>query len=323
MSEIEAFKGGLEKFEIHYKERLGRDETHAVENVDNVKERFAVESPKLRAGNYPKIFHHDRRTKDVVVLTHGLTDSPYYMQAIGMRFYAEGANVVLPLLPAHGLKDPDEAMEDYKLDAKWKEEIDNAVDVAQMLGDRISLGGFSTGAALSLNKVLRHPDKIEGGLFLFSAALDLGIVKEEAGRLRFLQAITKITDGKVKGTGPNPYKYLEMPSFAGIELTQIIRENVKLSEGRKISQGVFAAHSVHDTTVKIEGIFELLENHVENGVAFIISENVSHANLVLAEKITLNDIQGAESEEEPQANPKFDWMMDDAIRFFKEYVEKE
>ena len=130
MSEIETFKEGLEKFKIHYMERLGGDETYAVENVDSVKERFVVESRKLRAGNYPKIFHHDRRTEDVVVLTHGLTDSPYYMQAIGMRFYAEGANVVLPLLPAHGLHDPDEAMQDYKLDAKWREEIDNAVDVA-------------------------------------------------------------------------------------------------------------------------------------------------------------------------------------------------
>ena len=48
---------------------------------------------------------------------------------------------------------------------------------------------------------------------------------------------------------------------------------------------------------------------LKNGLAFIISENVSHANLVLAENIELNDIPGAEPEEEALANPKFEWMM--------------
>ena len=39
----------------------------------------------------------------MIVLIHGITDSPYYMEAIGKQFYAKGYNVVLPLLPAHGL----------------------------------------------------------------------------------------------------------------------------------------------------------------------------------------------------------------------------
>ena len=57
-----------------------------------------VTSKNLRGeGNYPAIFSHGEKTKDVIVLTHGLTDSPYYMQAIGERFYQEGLNVVLSI----------------------------------------------------------------------------------------------------------------------------------------------------------------------------------------------------------------------------------
>src|SRR5882762_10813237 len=150
---------GLAKFTNHYMERLGPVEIEVVKNVGSIKERYIVKSDKLKAENYPNILHHGHRTQDIIVLIHGYTSSPYYVQAIATRFYAEGVNVVIPLLPAHGLKDPDKAMKDYELDSKWKEEIDNAVDVAHMLGDSISIGGFSAGGALSLNKVLRHPNE--------------------------------------------------------------------------------------------------------------------------------------------------------------------
>ncbi|MCP5108211.1 MAG: hypothetical protein GY950_32800 [bacterium] len=258
----------------------------------------------------------------MIVLTHGLSDSPYYMKAIARKFFSEGANIVIPLLPAHGLIDPDKAMEDYKLDSKWKEEIDNAVEVALLLGGRVSLGGFSTGGALSLNKILRTPNKVQGGLFLFSGAIDLGIVKEKISRLKFVQHIVKVKDGKIRGIGRNPYKYPELPKFAGLELGQIINENVELIliKNEKISQPVFAAHSVHDTTVKIEGIIDLLENNVEKGLAFIISENVTHSELVLAENIALDESQTEGPQYPPKANPKFNWMMDDAIRFFRKQV---
>lgn len=327
MTDIKNLNDVLERFKNHYQERFGQVESDIIADEDGIKEQYVIKSDLLKEGNYPGIFHHKGHTKDVVVLTHGLSDSPYYMKAIARRFYCEGANIVLPLLPAHGLKDPDKAMEDFKLDTLWREEIDNAVEVALLLGDRVSLGGFSTGGALSLNKILRSPDKIQGGLFLFSGALDLGFVKETVGKLGIVQLFVKITDGKIKGIGRNPYKYPELPDFAGIELIQIIGENDKLIEDRKISQPVFAAHSVHDSTVKIEGIIDLLKNNVSTGIAFIISEiekekSVQHDELVLAQDIAIDESQKGGPEEAPKANPKFNWMMDDVIRFFTEHVVK-
>jgi hypothetical protein len=206
------------------------------------------------------------------------------------------------------------------LDSKWKETIDSAVEVAHQLGNRVSVGGFSTGGALSLNKILREPASVDGGLFLFSAAIDLGLVDEFA-RVGFLQTIVKLVSGKVKGIGPDPYKYPELPKNGGIELSQIIQENDDLWKGRKISQPVFAAHSMHDETVKLKGVLELLEDHVEKGVAFLISQQVSHSNLVLENDIQLQDMGEKAEYKQPKANPMFDSMMEDAVRFFRKALQ--
>jgi hypothetical protein len=75
---------------------------------------------------------------------------------------------------------------------------------------------------------------------------------------------------------------------------------------------------MHDTTVEIKGVLNFLKNHVERDIAFIIAEQVSHSSLVLENKIELDDVAGAPDIDSPQANPWFRWMMDDAIRFFRE-----
>ena len=247
-----------------------------------------------------------------------------------------------PLLPAHGLKAPDEAMEDKALDQKWRDEIDQAVEVALLLGDRVSLGGFSTGGALSLNKILRDQDKIEGGLFLFSGAIDLGL-RDEPGRFRLTSAIfeeiTILTTEKYTGEGPNP---LQVPgiflSLLPSNSVQVIQKNEALlkeweKRKEKISNPVFAAHSVHDETLKIAGtigIIELLTNHVSNGLAFLIADNVRHEDnlgpdnvrhgeVVLAEDIDLSRRpQFAMYVKQPKANPKFNLMMQTAIQFFSD-----
>lgn len=63
-----------------------------------------------------------------------------------------------------------------------------------------------------------------------------------------------------------------------------------------------------------------MEKNVEKGLAFIISENVAHSELVLAEDIVLDESQRGGPKDPPKANPKFKWMMDDAIRFFRKQV---
>lgn len=310
----------LESFQDHYSNRLGTTKLKTT-IIANNNVCCQIHSKVLKPNNGPRIFHHGRATKDVIILTHGLSDSPYYMEAVAKRFFEKGLNIIMPLLPAHGLLNPDEALQDESLDTKWREEIDNAVEIASKLGKRVSIGGFSTGGALGFNKILRSPESITGGLFLFSAAIDVRLIKS-VSRFSFLQSITKMTDGKIKGTGTDPYKYPKFPYFGAIELGQVIRQNKKLIADKKITQPVFAAHSVHDDSAMIQGIFQLLEQWAERGSAFIISQSVAHAELPLSEDISLDKKQKEGPKTPPRANPQFEAMMSSCLAFFKKEVQQ-
>jgi hypothetical protein len=182
-------------------------------------------------------------------------------------------------------------------------------------------------------------------LFLFSAAIDLGL-KDDLARFpdlgEFCQSIFIIREGKLSGEGPNPFKYPKLPQSTGIELCQVIKRNESLlkklqNKGKKILNPVFAAHSVNDETLKFAGtigIIELLENYVDNGLAFLIAHKVPHADklepddekrpdyvrheeVVLDKDIVLNRLpQFARYVKQPKANPKFDLMMQTALQFF-------
>lgn len=309
----------FEYFKEHYLTRLGTGELNSMRNPE-MPEAYCLESPILRPGNGPRLLLQEKPAEEVIVLTHGLSDSPFYLEAVARHFYRAGCHVVLPLLPAHGLIDPDEAMKDEQLDQKWQETIDHAIHTAGLLGSRISIGGFSTGGALSLNRILRDSSSINGGLFLFSAALSIGSLAEVAGRLSFIQTITRITDGKIIGVGRDPYKYPMLPSFAGFELVQIINQNKNLLEKRKVEMPVFAAHSVHDATAELGGILQFMEKHVEKGVTLVVSAQTPHASLPLDKEVPLNLKESLGPTLPPPANPMFDWMMDGALQFYKKEV---
>jgi len=313
----------LDTFARHYGKRLGNVHVQTIP-IDTMQGyRYEIVSPVLRGkGNYPFLLTHDRFSDHVVVLTHGLSDSPHYMEAIGWRFFYAGANVVFPLLYGHGQKYPDKAMQASHLCEKWQSDMDQAIEVAQMLGKHISLGGLSTGGALSLNAILRHKSKITGGLYLFAAALEIGKLYENIGRLPLFQTFYRLKQERVIGNGPNPYKFPIFSNFSGLQLARLIQENKRLLKNTKIKQPVFAAHSVQDISTLVSGVIELLDKHVTNGVAYLISsihdgQPMAHADLVLEHPIALTTDNNPYNVPAPKANPKFDDMMCAAIRFFK------
>ena len=314
---MSTYQEALNLFKKHYADRFG-EITVKTTSETVVKTHHYLDNEQLKEGNGPRLLFHDTPKEQVIVLTHGLTDCPYYVLDIARRFYAEGYNVVLPLLDAHGLKNPDKAMEDKNLDQDWRATVDNGVAVAKLLGGRISIGGFSTGGALSLNKILRDPTSIDGKLLLLSGALSIGKTLENVGKITFLQSFLKLSDGEVAGIGPNPYKYPEMPSFAGSELVQVINENNDLLRDKKLQHPVLAAQTIHDETVELSGLTNFLEHQVERGLAILISEGVAHDTLTLEFDVIQDETMTGFSIWPSKANPKFDWMMEGILRFFRE-----
>lgn len=94
-------------------------------------------------------FAHREKTSRTIVFFHGNTNSPRQFEALGRIFYKKGYNVLIPRIPHHGLKD--RMTKDLcRLTALELTELcDGSVDIAQGLGDHITIVGFSMGANMA------------------------------------------------------------------------------------------------------------------------------------------------------------------------------
>lgn len=268
-------------------------------------------SEKVRDGCYPRIMEQPN-TKKAIVLVHGLTDSPYFMTAIGAYFYEKlGYSVYMPLLHYHGLKEP-EGMKGVELE-EWKANVAFAIKSAAARCGQISIGGLSTGGTLSLYMAATNA-KINGTLYLFSAALDLAgkrfeFIGEIAERL-LRTPLAFLFDSKKPLIGENPYRYGRMDIDGAQELARLIKETDNIIDEydskTPFPKKVFAAHSECDTTASISGIEDLKKVSIpERFELFKIEEKhgVSHASLVLKDPIIK---EGKTLEDE---NPQFQDMM--------------
>lgn len=226
--------------------------------------RFSYFSPeKIRKGCHPRIKEQPQAAQKAIVLVHGLSDSPYYMTAIGDFFYNHlGYNVYIPLLHCHGLEKPN-GMENVELE-EWKANVSFAISTAASKSEEISIGGLSTGGTLSLFMAAVNP-KINGSLYLFSAALDLaggplGLIGEIKEKL--LQTfLPDLLDFNKPLIDENPYRYSHVDMDGAAELARLIKETDVLIDGFSdkfpFPKKVFAAHSDCDTTASQEGIHAL------------------------------------------------------------------
>lgn len=260
--------------------------------------RFSYFSPEnIREGCHPSIKEHPQAAQKAIVLVHGLSDSPYYMTAIGEYFYNHlGYNVYIPLLHCHGLKKP-KGMEDVELE-EWKANVSYAISTAASKSNEISIGGLSTGGALSFYMAANKP-RINGALYLFSAALDLaggrfGLIGDLKERL-LRTFLADLFDSNKPLIGENPYRYSHVDIDGAVELARLIKENDiiidEFSESYPFSKKVFAAHSEYDKTAEISGIEELEKVSIPEHFTFYRiakDKEVKHASVVLKDPVEKN-----------------------------------
>lgn len=282
-------------------------------------QRFSVCSPALRNdGNAPYILHHGKATDGVVVLLHGLSDSPFYMRGIAQALHDRGLTVIVPLNVGHGQLDASDEMSDSELSDKWAAHLSDIVDLAHTMGKTVYLGGFSTGGALSVQYYLTQPERVDA-IMLFSGALALDSGVERLSKIWGIQWVASILDGDYVTQGPNPYKYPAIASFTGLELMEVITDiRTRFEEGKTIDVPVFAAHSQADTTTPISGIEDLMARTTTKvNTQFVIDESyqLCHADVVVNSKMVVDmhfDKSAVDLRDEcavPKGNPLFRQML--------------
>jgi carboxylesterase len=93
------------------------------------------------------------------LLIHGFTGSPQGMREMGEYLAGKGMAVVAPRLPGHGTTWQDL---NGRSSEEWVGAVDTAFEHLASQTEEIFVVGLSFGAALSLDLVQRHPDRIAG-----------------------------------------------------------------------------------------------------------------------------------------------------------------
>jgi pimeloyl-ACP methyl ester carboxylesterase len=320
----ESIEPEFDKYDVIYQMQLGT--THGCQMSE--KNVFRVCSDSLKnEGNAPYILHHNKVTEKVVVLFHGLSDSPFFFRSIAQSIYQQGNNVIVALMPGHGKKQADEDMQDYKLADRWRSHMSEVVDFASSLGEQRYLGGFSTGGALATEYILQNPQSIKG-VMLFSGALALNSSVESMANIFGIQWLAKTLDGEYKTQGRNPYKYPSVARFSAFELTEVIFSVRDLIEqGAPLNLPIFVAHSLADATIPITGVKNLMSVNEGPNTFFEISldADVCHADVVINEE-QLSEMQYDASMldeimpcDVPKANPKHAEMLSSLSQFLMTY----
>ncbi len=96
-----------------------------------------------------QLLTHGQKVQHVILLVHGYTNCPAQFGALGQQFYDLGYNVLIAPLPHHGLADRLTDEQNQLTAKELTEYADEIVDIAQGLGDQISMMGISGGGVIT------------------------------------------------------------------------------------------------------------------------------------------------------------------------------
>jgi pimeloyl-ACP methyl ester carboxylesterase len=115
-----------------------------------------------------------RRAARVVVLFHGLTNCPRQMLELGQALHADGATVLIPRAPDHGLAGRGVGALGGVRAEDLRDYADRSIDIADGLGERVTVTGLSLGGMLAAWAAQERTDV--DGVVSIAPALAVGSV---------------------------------------------------------------------------------------------------------------------------------------------------
>lgn len=187
-----------------------------------------IEALKATEGNLnpvcqTKFLTHGKQTARTIILVHGYTTCPQQFAELGQRFYDQGYNVLIAPLPHHGLADRMTDEQNLIKAEEFTVYTDNVIDIAQGLGQHVTICGLSLGGAISAWAVQNRSDVdlaviISPG-FSFED-IPLGFTSPLANIFMILPATYEWWDPVLKENNTPPYAY---PRYTRRALGEILR----------------------------------------------------------------------------------------------------
>ncbi|HEY9622097.1 MAG TPA: alpha/beta fold hydrolase [Crinalium sp.] len=189
-----------------------------------------------------QFFLHPAPTPKVCLFFHGFTAAPYQFIPIGRTLFNAGYNVIVPLMPGHGVAgkwskinppplptDPEIYQRFAMQWLKW----------ASYMGDRVIVGGLSGGGALAAWLALEYAQSIDRAL-IFAPYL--------SNANKVIDLFTKMVDTYFEWTGPDGFGYKGF-QVANLRVFLSIGQQVLKLASQKQSAPMFIVSSESDKAV--------------------------------------------------------------------------
>lgn len=217
-----------------------------------------------------------------ILLTHGLSDSPYFMHHLAACFQANGFRVMAVLLPGHGTQPGDLLEVTWQ---EWAKAVAYGTDKLAAEVDEVYLGGYSAGGTLSIYQSL-HDNRVRG-LFLFAPAIKITRLAAYA----FLHKVVSWVFPRMKWVYIKPdkdiYKYESFAKNTAAQMHALSEELSAQLQLHELSIPIFAVASEDDKTVSTAATLEFMagQTNPSNKLILYTTDREKLAKDSVAEKI--------------------------------------
>lgn len=160
---------------------------------------------------------HGQKVENVVVLVHGYTNCPKQFEQLGQELYDKGYNVLIAPLPHHGLADRMNTEQEKLTAEEMVAYADDVVDIAQGLGDHVTMAGMSVGGLITAWAAQNRADLDQAVIIspLFGMAIVPDALIVPVGNLmRILPNAYQWWDANDQGKSPPFHAYPRLSTHA-------------------------------------------------------------------------------------------------------------
>lgn len=212
----------------------------------------------------PELLTHGKKVERAIILVHGYTNCPQQFRELGRRFYDLGYNVLIAPLPHHGLAD---RMTDAQAQLRAEElaaYADATVDVAQGLGQHVTMMGISAGGTTTA-WAAQHRSDIDVAVIISPAFGFKQIPTPMTAAVMNVETLLPDSfqwwDPVRQADAPPPYAY---PRYFTHPLTQILRLGFATQADAQRAQ---------PAAKKVVVVFNANDNSVNNSMTMTVVKN--------------------------------------------------
>lgn len=213
---------------------------------------------------------HEQKVERVIVFLHGYTNCPQQFRQLGAKFFELGYNVLIPRAPHNGLAD--RLTRDHE---KLKAEelvafTDEVVDIAQGLGDHVTVTGLSMGGVMT-GWAAQYRNDIDQAV-LISPNFGLNIVPTPLTTLvtnlaLLLPNFYRWWHPDLEVDGPPPQGY---PRLASHGLAQILRlglaAQAAIYSAKPATPAILVVTNANDPSINNNLVAKIVQSWQSHGV---------------------------------------------------------